>query len=482
MRRYGEYILVLALLIPLLFLNTRNSHDWGDDFAQYIHQAQNISKGVSQNETGYVFNPGAFLGPQAYPPGFPLLLAPVVSAWGVDYAAMEVYLSAFLMLACFTGFLILRHFYSFSTAFITTLIIAYNPVTISFKTEILSDIPFMFFSMLALWLAMKKPHWLYAAGTGLILGFASQIRSIAVVLMLAVLLQQILTLKREDRLSFQSLRLPAILLVSFLLCYFGIQWIWPANSAYPQFFDTNTPYQTAVIHLSSHNESLHKFFRDYDVKDYFFINCIAASCLTAFGLLGFCRSLAVHKASLFNLYVLGYLIIIVSYKFGDTGLRFVFPLLFLIFFYAILGLKMAFSGWILKPSGLSFLFGFFILFSYYEPLANMHAQRHAIADGPCTPEATALFKFIQSQVPPSSVIAFDKPRALSLYTGRSGMCPDNTLVGERLLDQLHAFHCSYILTKENLSSASRISEIQADTLHYKSVYRKGGFELSKLYH
>ena len=480
MRKYGENILILALLIPLLFLNIRHSHDWGDDFAQYIHQAQNISAGISQNETGYIFNSGAFLGPQAYPVGFPLLLAPVVSAYGVDYAAMELYLSVFLVLACFIGFLLLRQFYTLPASLITTLIIAYNPVTIGFKTEILSDIPFMFLSMLALWLAMKKPNTIHAILTGLVLGFASQVRSVALVLLIAVLIHRVLKIRAQGGLALQKLTLPGLLLLSFLICYFSIQWIWPANSTYPQLLDPEHPYHTAINHLSSNNESLHKFFRDYEVKDYFFISCVAASCLTAFGLLGFCHSLSKEKASMFNLYTLGYLVVIITYKYGDTGLRFVFPLLFLIFYYAIRGLKLALSSWIQKPSRLSYLFGVLIFFTYYDNLAAMHEHRNDLLDGPCTPEAVAVFDFIKSTTSPASVIAFDKPRAMALYTSRAGFCPNQDIGGETLRNQLHTFHCNYVLTKENLTPQIRLDEIRHDSLHFKALYERGGFHLFRI--
>ena len=145
MKKIIENSVILILLIPLLVTNIKSSHDWGDDFAQYIHQAKNITEGVSQNETGYVFNADTFLGPKAYPVGFPLLLAPVIAYYGIDYEAINVYLSVFLVLSCLIGFLLLRKYFTAPTAIITTLVIAYNPVTLNFKTEILSDIPFYFF-------------------------------------------------------------------------------------------------------------------------------------------------------------------------------------------------------------------------------------------------------------------------------------------------------------------------------------------------
>ena len=70
----------VAALIGLFYLATiRPGHAWGDDFAQYIHHARNLATGVPYAATGYIYNPyNPTIGPRTYPPGFPLLLAPVV--------------------------------------------------------------------------------------------------------------------------------------------------------------------------------------------------------------------------------------------------------------------------------------------------------------------------------------------------------------------------------------------------------------------
>ena len=49
-------LLAVMVFVPLLFLNLRNDHDWGDDFAQYLEQAENISLGKPMAQTGYIYN------------------------------------------------------------------------------------------------------------------------------------------------------------------------------------------------------------------------------------------------------------------------------------------------------------------------------------------------------------------------------------------------------------------------------------------
>ena len=89
-----KVILIASIVfLPLLFINVRNSSDWGDDFAQYIHQAGNIVKGIPQSETGFIYSQENYIGPQAYPVGFPLLLAPAYAVAGNNMLAFTTFIS-----------------------------------------------------------------------------------------------------------------------------------------------------------------------------------------------------------------------------------------------------------------------------------------------------------------------------------------------------------------------------------------------------
>src|SRR4051812_9548838 len=72
----------------------RSGHTQGDDFALYLRQARSIFDGdigavVADNRFAVVNSDGAF-SPIAYPWGWPLLLAPFVHQWGLDYDRLKV--------------------------------------------------------------------------------------------------------------------------------------------------------------------------------------------------------------------------------------------------------------------------------------------------------------------------------------------------------------------------------------------------------
>jgi hypothetical protein len=89
--RLSRGLLGIALLILIIatfyIASIRRGNFWPDDYALYVHHAENIAEGRPYADTGYIYNPGAAdYSPRAYPPVFPLLLAPIYRAYGLDPA------------------------------------------------------------------------------------------------------------------------------------------------------------------------------------------------------------------------------------------------------------------------------------------------------------------------------------------------------------------------------------------------------------
>src|SRR3989442_13564938 len=145
---------VCAVLVGVFYLATiRDGQDWPDDFSQYIQHALNIAEGTPYAGTGYSYSPyKPGIGPRTHPPGFPLLLAPVIKGFGLKLRPMKVlviglFVGALLvMVALFRGDL--PPPYMAALVLVTGL----NPFFWEFKDQVLSDIPFLFFVLLSLYL------------------------------------------------------------------------------------------------------------------------------------------------------------------------------------------------------------------------------------------------------------------------------------------------------------------------------------------
>ena len=186
----------------------RPGHQWGDDFAMYIMEARNIASLHSYTDTGFIYNPARpTYAPRAYPPGYPLVLAPVYRMFGLSFTPMKVEIILMFVGALFLlGLLVLDELPLPYVALLLALI-GFAPKFTQFKNNVLSDIPGMFFVVLVLLLAKRERDWqravrspiLYGAFLGMAMYMAFATRTLAIVVVAAVVAGQLFTAHRLSR-------------------------------------------------------------------------------------------------------------------------------------------------------------------------------------------------------------------------------------------------------------------------------------------
>ena len=146
---------VLASISGAFMLALMDSnHNWGGDFSQYIAQAQALINGtiptqIANNTLMMSLNDFPY-GPNVYPWGYPLLLAPVLAIFGENLAALKcVNIALFsLFIICFYCYVARR--FSMGASITLTLAFALNPMLLSFaSSNILSDTAYMCASFIA---------------------------------------------------------------------------------------------------------------------------------------------------------------------------------------------------------------------------------------------------------------------------------------------------------------------------------------------
>lgn len=143
MNRAWENLTLTLVLLPLLFIYVPNGHDWGGDFAQYIHQAEDLLNGSADASEYYVYNPNYYrLAPPSYPNGWPLLLAGWIAVFGNYIGGLTVFASLFAVLFGMGLYRWLRPYFKWNIALIGVIITLYNPWMIRFKAEVVADLPF----------------------------------------------------------------------------------------------------------------------------------------------------------------------------------------------------------------------------------------------------------------------------------------------------------------------------------------------------
>lgn len=189
-----------ALLIVLLGVHLATRDDavpLGVDAHQYVLHAENLAEGRPYAATGYIQNADRQMAPVAYPPGYPLLLAPVVAVFGSGRAPLAAVQILCLVAAAWFFWLLYRRDLRPASGVAFVFLIGLNPYLWRMVNRAYSDLPFFAAVGLGLVLvhrlvrestARSESGRLYgwAALTGLVCGAAILVRILGVALLPAV--------------------------------------------------------------------------------------------------------------------------------------------------------------------------------------------------------------------------------------------------------------------------------------------------------
>ncbi len=470
---------IILLSLALAFAMLTKDHDWGDDWASYVMQSIAITKGETRDFLAHnsftMRESTRFFGPDAYPWGFPTLLAPFVLACGPH----NVFCLKFINLIFFALFL--WTFYIFLIRRLTILesslllaVFAVSPVLLKFNDLIQSDIPFLFFSTLALLLieeiilrdreplgSPRKNIWL-----GVILFFAFFVRTNGILLVATLFLTQVyLFWRTKPRLALDWKRILTIGLIPYLV--FGLLAVinlvlFPAGEgSHFEHLAVLTP-STLIANLSSYIAMPSLFFADLPQS------VIVYGLMLPFFFGGMILN---HKRDIHVIiyFALSYLLFIVWPE--QQGIRFLFPLLPFFAYFAFRGMTATSFALTERYQRLgqgltrAFWLGVILLFAWASfglALDNLEQGRGPY-DNVFDPVSLEMFTFIRQDTPADAVIAFYKPRALRLFTDR------DTLMIETC-DALPK--ADYVVLRKSRGAIDQIAPGDVDTCNPSLVLTK----------
>lgn len=435
-------IITVLLLLPLFFINVKDSHNWGDDFAQYLIQAKNIYEGKPQTENGLLFNPGdPAYAIEAYPVGFPLLIFPVYALFGIDFFAFSILLTFFLF---GTGILIFEFFRKRSTeliALLITLIFCYNVHLLELKKQVLSEIPFTFcLLIILLWYEShsinRKYSWIVP---GILFGYLISIRLAGIAFLTGFVIQELSNLRfKNGKVDDHSKRSFYTILSAVAVFWILNALLFPIKTGglFSFYFDAFYEHE---IQLSSNA----KFY--YDVVEFMFpfLGSWIPSLWILFPIAGWITRL-IKNPSLIEFSIPVYVLLIIFYPYAHAGLRFLLPILpFLLFYsgYFFLTVLKGFG----RKGYYATLFIFLVPFTgSISPAVGIINAQQQPEDGPQLKESNELFHFIKT-TPVNSAIVFCKARAISLYTGRSSLYTIKNHSLEEINNQFQKYDGLYLV-------------------------------------
>lgn len=440
---FEKKFLLLSIVIAsigLFYLFTiREGHDWGDDFSLYIHHAKNLAERKPYQETGYLYNPfDPGLSPKAYPPIFPLILAPVYHLAGMNLTAMKVVVILFFLLFLILMTFLFQEWLPFPFLLILTAIMGFNPYFWEFKDRILSDIPFLFFLYCSIFYAhlcyRKLPYnqinFNQAFSIAFLLLLSAGTRNIGLVLLPCFIFYDLLLNRRISLLSIY-------ICSCFLFLFLALNYLIPAATNYFQQYSFNTRKIWANFWIYA--AALASFWHNGYYKT---LQRLLFLIITALSVYGYVLRIR-ENVTLFEIFPLFYLPVIILWPYIQ-GIRFLIPVIPLYLAYFLFGLRSVLAS-LPRPVRPSFcvLLIAAILATYGARYSTMDFG--PIKEGIAKEESQELFRYVQEHTQKDAVLVFFKPRALALFTGRMSSSYHKPPQMEELLDYIWKINANYII-------------------------------------
>lgn len=447
-RRHGPVLLVLTGIFLLCLVNQRPGHDWGDDFALYLRQGAslidgNVDQVLADNRFTVDNSSWHTFSPDAYPWGWPLLIAPVYAIWGIDYGVLKAFEAALFCGFLFAFWSVTRRRLGEVVATLVLLAIGFSITYVGWTDTALSEFPYLAAVGLCWWWHDRcRERGVHEAGArwplvalGVAIGFAYSVRREGMALVAGLALFHVARLVQRRRAErgrpwaaepWGRMALPYASAFAFVI---GLQLLLPSVLF--------QKYPDAGLHQLKPNAI---WFRDIlaeiiGLKD-MGVNRIellgsrwlGLFVLTAFvvlavvGVLVRAGTAAVDDAMLVG-YGVAVCLVIGVQPFHEG--RYLFSIAPLMLYFAVHAVAFLAAGrHIERRTARAAAVGFVALFvvangtDLYRRTEGRLATDYYVVPGPEDPDAQALFQAIAAYSEPDDVIGFFRARAMNLYGGR----------------------------------------------------------------
>lgn len=434
-------VLLLGGLALFVILTRDGAMAAGGDNAMYLMHAQNLLTGTPYNATGYIQNPDAYLAPQAYPPGFPLVLVPALAAVGLDIGALHIYsgLLYVLSVALFAG-LIRRDLIDTragSLAWLALIALSgFNPLILGYAPGLYSDGFFMASVFAALW-ALDSAYHRYdhssavlraALLAGLLVAFASITRVFGLILIACVPLFDVLRYRCITRVGAVCLTTALVIygLTQVLIAWDSVAITSGGNAGYGRLLVDALNQSRQLPAVIAQNIASYAYYTTYFLSldppwlsnparlTNISIGITAITLLIA--LIGFATCVR-RRFTPREIFCLLYVLALLPWM--ARGMRYLMPVVPLYLFYFLVGMRtLSGNRRYVFPAFVALSLGWCTM-AYAGRITEDFSRRSANADdAPNGPAAMALYRYIETHTAEDAVIVFRKPRFIALFTRR----------------------------------------------------------------
>ncbi|WP_423823487.1 hypothetical protein V5738_05875 [Salinisphaera sp. SPP-AMP-43] len=506
--RPGRFYALIAggLLIALAVLLIATGDpwlSWSGDSAMYLMHARNLVEGAAYNATGYIQNPNAYLAPQAYPPGFPLVLVPVYALTGLHIGALKIYATLLFVLAigAFAG-LVRRdlgamHLGNWAWLGLMPLIGA-NPLLSGYACSLYSDGFFLLTVYAALWAteavyrryAAQAPTLVLAILAGGLIGFCAITRVFGLLLFVSIVLFELLRYQRPTPAGLQVLvsGMAVYAIATAAIARDSIAIDSGSHQGYGHLLTTDLLTHATQLPATIFNNIV--AYIEYSSR-YLILELPwgAPARLTNFslaitlavlllGLVGYIACVR-RRLTVRDLFCVIYLLGLLPWM--ATNARYLMPVIPLLFFYVVVGIHALARRPGLFTAVLGILLvicagtytGRYIRYAHTDLGQDLRAANSQPAE--------ALYDYIRRHTDRDAVFVFSRPRVLALFTQRSAVTYRDAMnpmpPDPQMFDLMDRTQASYLLDA-GLADHTQVAALVArHPERLRLVYRSGPFRL-----
>ena len=421
LEKWAVYIVALIVLIifSLLF---REGHNWGGDFSQYIMQARAlVDKSFLQDLIDFNY--------RYYPWGFPLLLSPVYYFFGLNLLAMKIFVNLFFVASLFVIYRIFKNKINIFLISFILLVFSFNLFTLDFKDQILSDTPFLFFSLLSLFLidltVVRKKVFINRWVDYLLLGFMAFmsffIRTQGITVLVVLLVCQLYVHYKSGSKLFplkKSKLINYLSLIFFLLFFLLSRYLFLKNEGYNYFieFFNNFSFHSIISNIVYYFKLLPEFFNTSGAFHVLFWAFFIIS------LVGVYKRRKKDFVYLLYFSLTGGLLLIWPGQQGYRFIMFFYPFFLFYLFVALQRINFYYKYVLVYVIVFVFMANSFLALSFFSaPFVLNKYSEYKVISGPYKEYNLKLIDYIEKNTNKDDLMVFSKPRTLSLYTGRKSI-------------------------------------------------------------
>lgn len=416
------FIMVVVLVMGSMSIH--EGHNWGDDFAMYIEEAEAMNNGTLQelcDENRWAMDIST-MGPYLYPPGFPTLLRVPLAIFGRDYIVLKYFCLSFLIFSVPLFFALLK-LWKFSDRFalFVTALLALSSGLVGFADNVLSDFAFLFFVLLSIYTIFRfhASSYMGAVLIGLAVFVTYSFRDVGLFLFgtLGILQLQRLKSEKDLKLRFFIYATPYVVFAAGVVV---MRKLMPADYAgnligLMKGVGPKQLWENVLYYFNLLGELSFRPLSDEPLPAFVKLAYLFFFWVFVFG--GISSFARTKQWPLFAF--LGLLAAMYIVWPWHEGFRFVFPLYPFLLLFAVLGIWEALSKWNLVGKKFPVVGAFALL--AMVGLANVRTIYHfskSNTDEVESVQVRQLIQFVETNSAETDKVMFFKPRALRYLTKR----------------------------------------------------------------